>query len=92
MFYPLLRFLVIVIVIYIILKTVKIARILLTVVLAIVYIPINTLNTAVQKWYFQMKHKDEVIYYAFTPIYWLLVAITFIVSVPYEFVIAMDLH
>ncbi len=70
----------------------KFIRILLTVVLGIVYIPINALNTRVQKWYFKMKHKDKVVYYAFTPFYWILVGITFIISVPYEFVIAMDLH
>ena len=77
---------------YIIIKTVKIVRIILTVVISIVYIPINTLNTKVQKWYFTMKKKDPIIFYAFTPIYWVLVGITFIVSVPYQFVIAMDIH
>jgi len=75
-----------------IIRAVKIIRIILTVALGIIYIPINTLNTAVQKWYFHMKKKDLIVYYAFTPIYWLLVGITFLVSVPYEFVIAMDIH
>lgn len=90
--YLILRILVIALVIYIILKTVKIVRIICTVALGLIYVPINTLNTAVQKWYFKMKKEDEIIYYLFTPIYWLLVGITFIISVPYEFVIAMDIH
>ncbi len=77
---------------WLLLRAVKFLRILLTVILGIVYIPINALNTAVQKWYFHMRKKDIVVYYAFTPIYWLLVGITFLVSVPYEFIIAMDLH
>ncbi len=84
--------LVIALVAYFIIKSVTFVRVLLTVVLSVLYIPINKLNTAVQKWYFGMKEKDKIIYYAFTPIYWILVAITFIISVPYEFVIAMDLH
>ena len=75
-----------------IIKSVTFVRVLLTVVLSVVYIPINKLNTAVQSWYFGMKEKDKIVYYAFTPFYWIIVAITFIISVPYEFVIAMDLH
>lgn len=70
----------------------KYIRILLTIVFGIIYWPINLLNTKTQKWYFSMKKKDIIIWYLFTPIYWLLVVITFIVSVPYEFVIAVDLH
>lgn len=90
--YAILRVLLIIVAIYIILKTVKIVRIICTVALGIIYIPINTFNTAVQKWYFKMRKEDEIVYYAFTPFYWILVGITFIVSVPYEFVIAMDIH
>lgn len=87
-----LKIVLIVILIYVILKTVKIARIICTVALGIIYIPINGLNTAVQKWYFKMKKEDEIVYYAFTPFYWILVGITFVISVPYEFVIAMEIH
>ncbi len=75
-----------------IIQSVTFVRVILTVVLSVVYIPINKLNTKVQAWYFGMKEKDKIIYYAFTPFYWILVAITFIISVPYEFVIAMNLH
>ncbi len=87
-----LRFLLIAIALYLIIKTVKIVRIILTVVLGIIYIPINNLNVAVQKWYFSIKHKDVVLYYLFTPFYWILVSITFIISIPYEMVISMDIH
>lgn len=78
--------------VFIIIKTVKIVRIILTLVIGAIYMPLNNFNSAVQKWYFKIKDQDKVIYYAFTPIYWTIVAITFIVSVPYEFIIAMDLH
>ena len=67
-------------------------QILLTVVFGVIYWPINILHTKVQKWYFGMKKKDIVMWYLFTPFYWILVAITFIISVPYEFVIAKNLH
>ncbi len=88
----LLTWIIIIVVAFILIKTVKFVRIILTVVLGIIYIPINTLNTAVQKWYFHMKKVDQIVYYAFTPIYWLLVGITFIVSAPYEFVITENIH
>ena len=70
----------------------KYIRILLTIVFGAIYWPINIIHTNVQKWYFGMKKKDIVIWYLFTPFYWLLVAITFIISVPYEFIIAKNLH
>ncbi len=92
MLMSIIKILVIAAIIYVLLKTVKVFRIILTVVLGVIYIPINTFNVAVQKWYFGMRHKDEIIYYAFTPFYWIIVGITFIISIPYEFVIAMDLH
>ena len=60
--------------------------------LGAIYIPLNTLYMAVQKWHFKMKHKDKVVFYLFTPFYWILVGITFAVSAPYELVIAMDIH
>lgn len=50
------------------------------------------LHTKTQKWYFEQKKKDIVVWYLFTPFYWILVAITFVISVPYEFLIAKDLH
>jgi hypothetical protein len=70
----------------------KYIRIFLTVIFGAIYWPINILHTKVQKWYFSMKHKDKIIFYAFTPFYWILVFITFLVSLPYEFFIAVDLH
>lgn len=70
----------------------KYIRILLTLVLGIVYWPIMNLNEAVTKWYLRMKKEDKIIYYCFMPFYWILVTVTFIVSVPYEFVISVDLH
>ncbi len=78
--------------IYIVIKTVKIVRIILTLVVGVIYMPLNNFNTAVQKWYFRIKKEDKVVFYLFTPFYWILVFITFIVSVPYEFLIAMDIH
>lgn len=81
-----------ILILYILLKTVKIVRVLLTVILGIIYMPLNQFYMVVQRWYFHMKKKDEVIYYAFTPFYWILVGIVFVISVPYEFVIAMDIH
>lgn len=87
-----LRVIIIALAIYLIIKTVKIVRIILTVLLGAIYIPINGFNLMVQKWYFGIKHKDKVMYYLFTPFYWIVVGITFVISIPYEFVIAMDIH
>jgi hypothetical protein len=67
-------------------------RILLTLIFGAIYWPINALHLKVQKWYFSMKTKDIVVWYAFTPFYWIEVIIVFIVSIPYEFLIAVDLH
>ncbi len=92
MIYIILRYLIIALAIFLIIKSVKIVRIILTVALGIIYIPINHFNLFVQKWYFGMKHKDKTTYYLFTPFYWIVVGLTFIVSIPYEFVIAMDIH
>lgn len=78
--------------VFFLISTVKIVRIILTVALGIIYIPINLFNTKVQKWYFKMRDHDKVVYYCFTPFYWIIVCITFIISIPYEFVIAMELH
>lgn len=92
MFSIILRYIIIIIAALLIIKSVKFIRVILTVALGIIYIPINNFNLAVQKWYFAMRHKDIVTYYLFTPFYWTIVAITFIISIPYEFVIAMDIH
>ncbi len=70
----------------------KYIHILFTIIFGVIYWPINIINTKVQNWYFAQKKKDKVVWYLFTPFYWILVAITFIVSVPYEFIIAKDLH
>lgn len=72
--------------------TFKFFRILLIVIFGIIYIPINRLYMAVQKWHFGMKKKDIVVYYAFTPIYWLIVAVTYLISAPYEFVQSFGIH
>ncbi len=69
----------------------KFIRIILTVVIGIFYFPINVLNGMSQKFYFKMKKEDRVIYHVYTPFYWLLFGITFIISLPYEFLIAVDL-
>jgi hypothetical protein len=70
----------------------KFIRIFFTIVFGAIYWPVNIINTKTQKWYFGMKKKDIVIWYLFTPFYWIIVVITFIISVPYEFIIAKDLH
>jgi hypothetical protein len=92
MFYLILRWIIIIVAILLIIKSVKFIRVILTVALGIIYIPINNLNLAVQKWYFGIRHKDKILYYLFTPFYWIIVGITFLISIPYEFVIAMDIH
>jgi hypothetical protein len=69
----------------------KYIRILFTVIFGVIYWPINIIHTKVQRWYFAEKKKDKVVWYLFTPFYWILVLITTIISVPYER-IAKDLH
>ncbi|MES2930263.1 MAG: hypothetical protein V4665_00560 [Patescibacteria group bacterium] len=92
MLYEIIRVILIIAAIYFAIMLLKPVRVLLTVALGIIYIPLNAFQTAVQKWYFGMRKKDEVMYYAFTPFYWILVGITFVISVPYEFLIAKDIH
>ncbi len=87
-----LRFILIAAAVYFLIVSVKFVRIMLTVLVGIVYIPLNTLNTVSQKWYFKIKHKDVILYYLYTPIYWLLVGITFVISIPYEFLITEGIH
>lgn len=62
----------------------RIIAIILLVVLGIIYYPLNSLYVIVQKWYLPMWRTDKVIYFAFAPFYWVLVALTTIISVPYE--------
>jgi len=50
----------------------------------LIYYPINSLYGIVNKWYLPMWHKDKIIYFAFAPFYWILVAIVMIISIPYE--------
>lgn len=69
----------------------KYIRILFTVIFGVIYWPINIIHTKVQRWYFAEKKKDKVVWYLFTPFYWILVLITTIISVPYER-IAKNLH
>ncbi|MFA7000039.1 MAG: hypothetical protein WC241_02880 [Candidatus Paceibacterota bacterium] len=54
------------------------------VVLNLVNIPLNMLYMKVQKWYLPMWKKDKIVYFAFAPFYWLLVALTFIIGYPCE--------
>ena len=56
----------------------------LVLIIGILYYPLNLLYMRVQKWYLPMWHKDKVIYFAFAPIYWILVGIVTIISIPYE--------
>lgn len=64
----------------------------LLIVFGVIYIPINRLYLAVQKWHFGMKKKDKVVFYAFAPFYWILVVITYIISAPYEFISKFASH
>lgn len=57
---------------------------LILIILNIVNIPLNMLYMKVQKWYLPMWQKDKVIYIAFAPFYWILVALTFIIGYPCE--------
>jgi hypothetical protein len=64
----------------------------LTLILGIIYWPLNKFYLWVQKWYFGMKGKDDVVYWAFTPFYWILVVIVTIVSIPYEKIAMLAAH
>jgi len=54
------------------------------VILNLINIPLNKLFMITQKWYLPMWKKDKVIYIAFAPFYWILVALTFIIGYPCE--------
>lgn len=55
---------------------------LLIIILNLVAIPLNILYVKVQKWYLPMWKEDKIIYFAFAPFYWILVALTFIFGWP----------
>jgi len=59
-----------------------IALILIT--LNLVNVPLNKLYMVVQKWYLPLWQKDKILYIAFAPFYWFLVALTFIFGYPVE--------
>ncbi|MBP6931110.1 MAG: hypothetical protein KBD48_00260 [Candidatus Pacebacteria bacterium] len=52
--------------------------------LNVINIPLSMLFMKVQAWYLPMWKKDKIIYFAFAPFYWILVALTFIVGYPCE--------
>lgn len=56
----------------------------IVVTLNLINIPLNKLFMATQKWYLPMWKKDKLIYFAFAPFYWILVALTFIIGYPVE--------
>ena len=57
---------------------------LILVLLNLINVPLNKLYMIVQKWYLPMWKKDKIIYFAFAPFYWILVALTFIIGYPCE--------
>ncbi len=57
---------------------------LILVILNLVNVPLNKLFMVTQKWYLPMWKKDKIIYFAFAPFYWALVALTFIFGYPCE--------
>jgi len=82
----------VIVILVVLISTVKFFRIILIVVFGALYMGINFIYMKVQKWHFGMKKKDPVVYYAFTPIYWLLVGITYLISAPYEFIQSFGIH
>ena len=56
----------------------------LLVFLNLINVPLNKLFMVTQKWYLPMWHKDKIIYFAFAPFYWIIVALTFIIGYPCE--------
>ena len=54
----------------------------LLVILNIVNIPLSNLFMRVQKWYLPMWKEDKIIYFAFAPFYWILVALAVIIGYP----------
>jgi hypothetical protein len=70
----------------------RIIATILLIVIGVVYYPLNLLYMKVQKWYLPMWKKDKVIFIAFAPFYWILVAIVFILSYPYEWIAQFAAH
>ena len=72
----------------------KFVRILLTVIFIVIYWPANTLFNMCQKFYLKLKKDKEhdIPYLLFAPLYWIVFIITSIISAPYEWLIAKDLH
>ena len=62
---------------------------LILVLLSLINIPLNKLLLKIQKWYLPMWKKDKIIYFAFAPFYWILVALTFIFGYPSEEILKM---
>jgi len=63
---------------------IKIIKIIIVAALGIIYIPLNNLFSFVQKWYLPMKKKDIIVYYAFGPLYLILLFLTTIFTILYE--------
>lgn len=59
---------------------------LLTVIIGMIYIPLNAMFLMLHKWYMPMWKKDKVIYICFAPFYWIFTGIVTIVSIPYEII------
>ncbi len=64
----------------------------LTLVVGLIYWPLNMFYVWVQKWYFKQRDHDRVMYWLFAPFYWLLVAIVTIISYPYELLLKFTQH
>lgn len=62
----------------------RFVAIVLVVLLGIIYYPLNSLYLLIRDWYLPMREKDIVIFWAFAPFYWILVALVSIISIPYE--------
>jgi hypothetical protein len=70
----------------------KFIRILLTLIFGPIYVALNSGLMSIQKWFFPLWETDKIMYFLFLPFYWIYVGIVFLVSIPYEFLIAVDLH
>ncbi len=70
---------------------IRFIKILLTVALGLIYVPLNAIFLKLHNWYIPMWKKDKVIYICFAPFYWIFTAIVTIISVPYE-KISQNIH
>jgi len=57
---------------------------LILILLNLINIPLTHLYLKVQKWYLPQRKKDKVMFIAFAPFYWILVALAFIIGWPVE--------